>query len=90
VELTLDLPVIQKARPKPPRYIALVTVDGHTLGRIESMDAITPAMRSHGVSTSDIDLVVRGRVRARRFRCNGSVVIVGELRVAPSKRAKAA
>ncbi|MGH8159276.1 MAG: hypothetical protein ACREPQ_14240 [Rhodanobacter sp.] len=70
-----DSDLFPAPRRPGPRHQATVTVDGHCLGTIRSTADITTGMRSHGVSVSDIDLVLRGRVRRRSFLCNGRVQI---------------
>ena len=67
-----------------PRFVADVTVDGHRMGTLASPQEITPAMRAHGITASDLKPVLAGRRRVRQFVCGGAVRIVGRLRVPPS------
>ncbi|MEY2117285.1 hypothetical protein [Rhodanobacter sp. FW106-PBR-R2A-1-13] len=73
--------------PRRPRAAAAVTVDGHAMGVLLNVESITPAMRAHGVTASDVLCVLRGRRRSRHFLCNGDVLIRAVALPVPGRRA---
>lgn len=69
--------LLGRRRSRGPLRVADITVDGHRLGTLQSVDDITPAMRAHGITASDLKPVLSGRRQVRHFLCGGTVRIVG-------------
>jgi hypothetical protein len=66
-------------KPRRPKYLAEVRINSVLIGCLASPDEITPVMTGHGITARDIEPVLRGRLRARRFRCRGEVSITAKL-----------
>ena len=69
--------LLRRRPPRRPSRVADITVDGHRLGTLQSVDDITPAMRAHGITAGDLKPVLSGRRQVRHFLCGGDVRIVG-------------
>ena len=64
------------ARSRKCRRLAEVFINQQSIGLVAGDTDITPTMRAHGITMTDLKPVLAGRTRARTFRCNGMVRIV--------------
>lgn len=76
VQGVLDMePKVRRGRGRRARFAARVKLDGIAVGTLHAESEITPVMRRHGVTQSDVAKVLYGLRRAVTFRCGGLVVI---------------
>lgn len=61
-----------------PKCLAEVRINGEVIGCVASIEQITPVMSGHGITARDVEPILRGRLRARRFRCGGEVLITAK------------